>query len=245
MKIARLDNLSKQDDLFDGGEPDVHYAKRQIIIVADNYDFETNNATDLTLATTDAERSIAIINWDKYGSQRLGCVPDLNDWKKLKQEIGLIFSAATWANLTTPAKEIASLYFVASKTERDQVYSTAIQLENGKEFHLRAVYSRTFRIKTFMSVLCNYLLKADKDDAVDEMTSNNLLYSYIDFGIEGTVEGDPEGLFDYIDARAGTTWASGGASPGLRGKEYVPIGITIEQLADKCLNKLKFDIDPS
>lgn len=48
MKIARLDNLVRQDNLFDGGEPDNRYERRQMVIVQDNYDFVTNNATDIT-----------------------------------------------------------------------------------------------------------------------------------------------------------------------------------------------------
>lgn len=48
MKIARLDNLTRQNDLFDGGESDSHYEKRQMIVVGDNYDFGTNGATNIT-----------------------------------------------------------------------------------------------------------------------------------------------------------------------------------------------------
>jgi len=56
MKIARLDNLARQDDLFIGNEPEIRYRRRQIIQVADNYDFAGNNATDVS----------TIPNWIKY-----------------------------------------------------------------------------------------------------------------------------------------------------------------------------------
>ncbi len=51
MKLARLDNLTKEDGLFKAGESDLHYEYRQIIIVADDYNFAGNNATDISSVT--------------------------------------------------------------------------------------------------------------------------------------------------------------------------------------------------
>ena len=48
MKIGRLDNLTRQDNLFEDGEPDYRYEKRQLIIVEDDYNFISNNCTDIT-----------------------------------------------------------------------------------------------------------------------------------------------------------------------------------------------------
>ncbi len=132
MKIARLDNLPRQDSLFEDGEPDAHYEIRQIIIVVDGYDFGANDATDLTLATTDPERSTAIDNWDEYGSQRFGSITGFDDWEKLREEIKKITDAATWANLTTSAKEIASSCFTVDKTDRDSVHTVEEQEANAE-----------------------------------------------------------------------------------------------------------------
>jgi len=48
MKIARQDTLPRQDEIFIGGEPDSRYFRRQLLIVEDNYDFSSNNSTDVT-----------------------------------------------------------------------------------------------------------------------------------------------------------------------------------------------------
>ena len=56
MKLARLDNLERQDSLFMDGEPNNRYVNRQISSVVDAYDFEANDATDISSVT----------NWIKY-----------------------------------------------------------------------------------------------------------------------------------------------------------------------------------
>jgi hypothetical protein len=60
MKIARLDQLAKQDSLFYDKEPYSRYRTRQIIMVADNYDFAANNATDITSVVNFLE------NYDRF-----------------------------------------------------------------------------------------------------------------------------------------------------------------------------------
>lgn len=56
MKLARRDQLAKNDADFQGGEPNSHYEYRQVIVVADSYDFVGKNATDIT----------SVSNWIKY-----------------------------------------------------------------------------------------------------------------------------------------------------------------------------------
>ena len=56
MKLARLDTIEREDILFVDGEPDSRYFVRQVLAVADSYDFESNNATDIS----------SIPNWIKY-----------------------------------------------------------------------------------------------------------------------------------------------------------------------------------
>ena len=51
MKLAKLNNLRKQDELFLDGEPSWRYNRRSIIVVDDSYDFVANDATDISSIT--------------------------------------------------------------------------------------------------------------------------------------------------------------------------------------------------
>lgn len=184
-----------------------------------------------------------IENWEKYGPYCFGQA-NFNDWKKLRAEIKALVDSIGWGSLTDPQKEIASEYHTVGQSDRDSVHTIDEQIAHGLVFHSESVRSRIKRRNYATTLLKNYLDKADNDEVIDDMRDSKLLSRYTDFGREGTVEGDPEGLFDYIDARAGTTWASGGGSPGLRAKGFTPThSLTMDQLADKVLDKLKNDKD--
>ena len=62
-----------------------------------------------------------------------------------------------------------------------------------------------------------------------------MAYSYINFGVEGTTEGDNEGIFDYIQSVSGSSYEN----TGFATKGYIPEGMTLQQLEDKLLNILK------
>ncbi len=51
MKLARLNNLARLDTLFIDGETDEHYDNRMVSVVDDSYDFNANDATELTSVT--------------------------------------------------------------------------------------------------------------------------------------------------------------------------------------------------
>lgn len=117
MKLAKFDNLQRQDSLFQGGEPDAHYAMRQIILVADNYDFGANSATDIT----------TIENLDIYGAKRV-CAVSVFKITDVRDAIAAL--ATPFSGLSTPQKLIASKWFVADKTDRDAVHSALEQQDN-------------------------------------------------------------------------------------------------------------------
>jgi hypothetical protein len=67
----------------------------------------------------------------------------------------------------------------------------------------------------------NRLTKAQSQEIVNDLNDSKMLAArYMQFGIEGTIEGDVEGLFDYIESRAGTSYATTGFSS----KAFIPIG---------------------
>jgi len=142
-------------------------------------------------------------------------------------------AAGGFSSLTDDQKALASKWFIVDKADRDTVHTDAEQILNGAEFHKRSVEARRQRELIAVSTIYNRLVKADADEVVDD--TNDLVIKYVKRGREGTIEGDPEALFDYIDARVST----GYESTGLRAKNFTPLVGTIGDLADDIMDILK------
>lgn len=72
--------------------------------------------------------------------------------------------------------------------------------------------------------------------ALVELVENKTFYKYIEFGLKGILEGDPEGLFDYILGTVGTSFAG----VGLLQKTWTPIsGLTMLQFTTLLMSILK------
>lgn len=166
---------------------------------------------------------------DKYGYQS-------KDYKYVRNKmITYITNAGGFTNLNTVEKEIAVRYFCVVKSDRDTVYTTAQQIQLGKVYYLNSVTSRQARMTAAMMEIYNKLSKTDADVVLDDVVDNLLDVKYATYGREGTLEGDPEGLFDYIEARSGTAYVS----TGLAAKGYTPTDGTLQDLVDACMNILK------
>ena len=64
----------------------------------------------------------------------------------------------------------------------------------------------------------------------------NLRESYINYGREGILEGDPEGLFDYIRSQSGSSFEVAGFSS----HSYTPVGYAnMSEFSVKILDILK------
>lgn len=81
-------------------------------------------------------------------------------------------------------------------------------------------------------------LPDDRGEFIEDIISSNLYFRYLELGIQGTVEGDAEGLFDYILARAGTSYSAS----GLKLKPWSPIETDMVLLSNKMMSILKFGI---
>jgi len=116
MKIARLDTLARQDDIFVGGEPEERYERRQMIVVADDYDFVANDATDITsIESLTATYLVGAINYVEY-----------------RDALILYAQTVTFSNLTIEQKEVLCVNFAVDKSDRDTVFTSGEQKKHAK-----------------------------------------------------------------------------------------------------------------
>jgi hypothetical protein len=211
MKIAVLNVNGVQTD---------HDGKlRFYFLVADTYNFGANSATDVT----NVENLLMFNRYNRF------------DYKMFRSSLATYVAAVGFANLSVADKTIASSHFVVSKADRDTVHTLTEQIVNGRQFHSLSVECRERRLFAAESELYNQLSKANADIVITDVVSGDLRESYLKYGREGTIEGDPLGIFDYIEARAGTLYAA----TGLAAKGYTPISGTLAELVTKIMGILK------
>jgi hypothetical protein len=156
-----------------------------------------------------------IENWYNYGYKVE------RDFKFIRSNIIKIVNSTGWVNLSLTEKQIAADYFACSQANQNEIYGIDQQINNGNSFHLKSTESRKLRISKVISQLKNRLTKEECEVILNEVVGVNFLLSkYIDFGEEGTLEGDSEGLFDYIESRPGTLYEF----TGFINKSYIPVG---------------------
>ena len=169
------------------------------------------------------------------------------DYKKARAALGTELTIrGGFSNLSTLEKKIASRWFLCVKSDRDTVHTFDEQVTNGYFWHINARISRNNRLDVAIIEVYNRLDSADADNVIDDLWeiflkingkqyTRSLAMNYINFGREGTVEGNPEGLFDYILARVGTSFEL----TGLKAKAITPIHGTLDELCDKIIDILK------
>jgi len=168
MKIARLDTLARQDDIFFGGEPDTRYKKRQLIVVEDDYDFGANNATDVTnIDNLKFAHSSSKINYIEY-----------------RDALVLYATTVTFSNLTTEEKEELCINFAVDKTYRDSIFSGEEQKKYAKE--MQKLVDKANEQVTFDS---NSLGISD-ETGVPDTTTINLSNAYGSYVAETSSEGE-------------------------------------------------------
>lgn len=89
----------------------------------------------------------------------------------------------------------------------------------GSQYHHQSVLARTHRKDKTVAYLINMISRSHGQALINYITvTTTLLPQYLNFGFEGTVEDAPyfqapevapEGLFDYVLDRAGTSFANG------------------------------------
>lgn len=169
----------------------------------------------------------SIENWEKFWTV------SGRDYKFMRAEVSALVVAAGWSNLTTAQKAVASRLFVASKAQRDEIYTTEQQISLGLLHHKASVESRTLRYAKASMEVYNRLSPSESKIVINDVTE--IGYRYMQYGIEGTVEGDPEGFFDYLEARTETTYTL----TGLAAKGYTPSGMTLAELVTRLMDICK------
>jgi hypothetical protein len=188
-------------------------------VVPSTYDFAGNGAVDVS--------SLQNI-WDfKHHNPSV-------DYKMFRDLLKVQVASEGFSNIGPFWQKVAATHFCVSSEDIDSVLTTEERLAAGEEFHRQSIAARSARFQKASTLVYNSLSKADAQEIVYEITQFNLAYNYIQFGIEGTEQGDIDGLFDYLNS---TGVFSG---MGLRDKRFSTTnGLTLAQLADKCLNILK------
>lgn len=128
--------------------------------------------------------------------------------------------------LTNPQKQICCELLIGSHAARLGFlgsHNTMVLL--GLAYHKQASEARNIRFAYAIQEAHTRLPDNAKEIPGEVSTQ---IIDFIYFGIEGTQEGDPEGLMDYLYGRAGTTWDAA----GLINKPWTPDGITLTQLVN-------------
>jgi hypothetical protein len=168
----------------------------------------------------------SIESLDRYGLQTG------KDYKIVRWEMILQVVIKGWTNLSVPEKTIASTWFAVEKAQRDEVHTLDEQIANGMAHHENSRKVRYDRHTIALMEVLNRLSKVDSQDMLLALESNNLLRLYVEYGIEGVSRGDTEGIVDFLNSEAGTSYASN----GLIEKAYTPVSGTLTELKDKILD---------
>lgn len=152
MKIARLDTLTRQDNLFVGGEPDERYERRQMIVVTDNYDFISNNATDIT-----SINNLTLL----YG---FGTI----DYITYKDSLTSLYGNLTYNNLSDDEKKILCKNFITNKANRDLFYTDDEQLSFALDIQKKI---KDLDIETNLLNKANYVINDIDSPLVAELSN--------------------------------------------------------------------------
>lgn len=156
------------------------------------------------------------------------------DYKQHRKDL-IQLMTVSGSELDMNTLKYASAHFCAPKELRDMFFSLEEQIELGKDFHQRSTESRKNRWNSGLVYLYNYVTLADSFIIGQELEL--LAFRYLNYGIEGTPEGDAEGLFDYILATSGTSFENTGLAK--KELELVVSGVTYSGLADKIISILR------
>lgn len=150
--------------------------------------------------------------------------------------VARITEVGSFSNLSLAERQIASRWFIVGDNERDSVHSFDEQVVNGSIYNAESIKAREARMTACMMQVYNRLTHDQVNEVCMAMNFDKTTYNYIKRGCEGTLEGNDEGLFDYIMARVGTTWEL----TGLRIQAYIPKGMAdCAELAAKLIDILR------
>jgi len=146
----------------------------------------------------------SISNLDGYG---MGAG---KDYKFVRVLIYIQMMTIGWENLSIAEKTICSRWFVVLGDKRIEVHTVEEQIENGKSHHEKSRQNRFDRHTACLMEVFNRLDKLSAQTVLMSLETNGLLRLYIEYGIEGTLQGDITGIVDYINSVVGTPYENNG-----------------------------------
>lgn len=213
--------------ISNGKDPknDEYLKLRYNFAVDDNYDFDGNGSIDVT----SIKELLLFYQFFRF------------DYKNFRKSLMIYAATVGFDALDDADKRTCAEHFAVGTAERNSVYTIEEQIIFGKEFHRKSTECREERLKRCVTECYNRLKKNEADEIIDDLTakaSPDLILAYINFGREGTDSGDPEGIYDYVQAKAGTQFEA----DGLARKPFSPIGLSMDELARKLIDILSGNI---
>ena len=168
-----------------------------------------------------------------------GCCQSYDEGKLYRQLRRELIADVTQngQNMTNDELKQASEHFATPIEVRNLFFTMDEQIILGDTFNKRATDDRKMRHDRAMSELMNYLSYLEAVEVVEDI--GDLSEKYVTYGVEGTSEGDPVGLFDYFESTDGTQFENA----GFLEKTFTPRnGLTIAQLSARIMGILRISI---
>lgn len=164
------------------------------------------NAPFVASDTTPAgyEDVTSIVNWGKYWN-RSG-----KDYDVARSEIKKLCEATTWTSLNADEKKVVSEFFLVDQAKRAEVFTSGEDMLNAIDFAGKSRQARISRYRAATIMILHQLQVEDAKQVAGVMGSNSVLFNYLELGIVGLSEGDPEGIIDYLDETVGSSFENNG-----------------------------------
>jgi hypothetical protein len=216
-----------------------------------NYDLTTQKITgtekaafcffDLANIPADYSNINTIENLNLYGFN--AC--DSFDYKRVRDLIKTEVEAVGWSALSSNEKITAATHKIGTNPERAAAFNNDFDLMDsaGAEYHANVLKVRSNRMQIVKSKIHNRLGHImygpyNAPEIILSEITETVLLMYENEGLGGVCDGDnAEGLLDYINETAGTSYELGA---GLRSKPWTPYGFAdMSVFCDTLLNILQ------
>lgn len=141
-------------------------------------------------------------------------------WTKMQM------NPANWVLLDNEEKLAAVKMFVVPAELRNTIMTLERQIIYSKQWGLNSIKCREERFNDAIFEVYNRVSLENANIIGFQLknsvstTNKDLKTSYIEQGVEGTLVGDPEGIFDYLNNTIGTSFENA----GFRSFDWLPIG---------------------
>lgn len=146
------------------------------------------------------------------------------DYKFVRDEIKLLFT--TWSAHTSDEQLVFCKHKIGTQEDRNSRVGVGNAILLSLQYDGNMVDVRQTRLG-YAKTEIHSRLPNDSGDILD--TARDSILDYLIFGREGTVQGDNEGVTDYLNSVVG----SGYETTGLSVQSYTPIGMSLTDLIAK------------